>query len=82
MMSENANYPRSMLCVGHVCVDLINLCSHYPEEDAKVGTNSKNNRLVVGKFLVTIDYHSNFGRIFFLINFDALLIKLFCLSHK
>ncbi|XP_045116117.1 ketohexokinase-like isoform X1 [Portunus trituberculatus] len=44
MMSISTSDCRSMLCVGHVCVDLINLCSHYPEEGAKVGTTTANNR--------------------------------------
>lgn len=44
MMASSSSDRRSMLCVGHVCVDLINLCSHYPEEDAKVGTTTANNR--------------------------------------
>ncbi|KAG0729493.1 Ketohexokinase [Chionoecetes opilio] len=45
-MSGDASLAGSVLCVGHVCVDLVNLCSYYPEEDAKVGSTTKNNRNV------------------------------------
>ena len=33
-----------ILIVGHVCVDIIVECITYPEEDEKIGTNSKPNR--------------------------------------
>ncbi|XP_045585474.1 ketohexokinase isoform X2 [Procambarus clarkii] len=35
---------HKILCVGHVCVDMINICSSYPEEDSKIGTTTKTNR--------------------------------------
>ncbi|KAK7084882.1 hypothetical protein SK128_000024 [Halocaridina rubra] len=35
-----------ILCVGHLCVDIISLCSTYPEEDQKVGTTTRRNRCI------------------------------------
>lgn len=34
----------AVVCVGHVCVDMVNVCRRYPAEDAQVGSNTKDNR--------------------------------------
>lgn len=43
---RNGSNPRPILCVGLLCMDIINLCDHYPEEDEEL--RAKGQRLGSG----------------------------------
>nr|XP_053650539.1 ketohexokinase-like isoform X1 [Cherax quadricarinatus] len=44
MINASAFSQYKILCVGHACIDMINMCASYPEEDSKVGNSTKINR--------------------------------------
>ena len=43
-MSHLDSKELKILCIGHLCLDMISECTEYPIEDDKIGTTTKINR--------------------------------------
>ena len=69
--AATAGDDRPVLCVGLLCLDIVNICSHYPEEDGdmrasdqqwRAGGNAANSSVVLSLLGRPTEFMGTLGR--------------------